>query len=106
VETAIGQFELLGLATPNPYSDHGTGLVLPSPTNTTLLIRPEAATLADDGGIEGILQAVSFRGRYQQAIVMFDGGVELKFELETAVSLPPVGSPIHLNLNPQDMQLL
>lgn len=93
VQTAIGEFELLGLATP-------------SPENATLLIRPEGAQLVNGGGIEGILQAVSFRGRYQRAIMRFDGGVELKFEMETAVSLPAIGNPIHLHLNPQAMQLL
>lgn len=105
VETAIGEFALSRLATPNPYSDHGRGLALPSPTNATLLIRPEAARLLDDGGIEGVVESVSFRGRYQQVHVRFDD-VVLKFEMETAVFIPPIGSTIHLHLNPHAMQLL
>lgn len=93
VATAIGKFELSALA-------------VPKPTNSILLIRPEAAELTAEGGIEAVLQTVSFRGRYQQLIVTVAGGTELKFELETAVSLPPIGSPIHLHLNPHSMQLL
>ena len=95
VQTAIGQFDI-----------RDVGAVREPPLQPTLLIRPEAARLVDDGGIEGVLQAVSFRGRYQQAIIRFGDGVVLKFEFETAVSLPPIGNPVHLHLNPHAMQLM
>ncbi len=75
----------------------------------TLLIRPEAATLAATGStaassaattITGLLTDVSFRGRYQIATLLMNPPpgsqlpVSLKFEFDTAVALPPLGSDI------------
>ncbi len=55
--------------------------------------------------LHGRLQSLSFRGRYQQTAVQI-GDVTLRFEFDTAVPLPPVGSPIRLQLNSDGMQLM
>jgi ABC-type Fe3+/spermidine/putrescine transport system ATPase subunit len=75
-----------------------------------LLIRPEAAKLATNGAEEvnvlnGRLSQHSFRGRYQLITVETDQ-VTLKFELETAVTLPPVGHTIQLAIDPGSIVLL
>ncbi|HUM71388.1 MAG TPA: TOBE domain-containing protein, partial [Chloroflexota bacterium] len=68
----------------------------------TLLLRPEAARLLVDGdtaenSFTTTLQEVSFRGRYQ-IITVAVADVVLKFELDTAVSLPPPGTAVQLAL--------
>ena len=98
VETEIGLLRLNG----NPVS-------IAEGETVHLLIRPEAARLAEDASgvnvINGRIQDISFRGRYQVATITV-GNVELKLEFETAVELPapPVGTP--LQLHPQKLQLL
>ena len=69
-----------------------------------LLIRPEAAQLATNHAEEpnvlnGRLTQHSFRGRYQLITVETDQ-LTLKFELETAVTLPSVGQAIQLAIDP------
>ncbi|MCL4263765.1 MAG: ABC transporter ATP-binding protein [Anaerolineae bacterium] len=69
----------------------------------TLLLRPEAARLLVDGDtavnpITATLQEVSFRGRYQ-IITVTVADVVLKFEVDTAVTLPPPGSSIQFALD-------
>ncbi|MCB9006977.1 MAG: ABC transporter ATP-binding protein [Ardenticatenaceae bacterium] len=69
-----------------------------------ILIRPEAAKLATTDAEEpnlfnGRLTQHSFRGRYQLITVVNDLAT-LTFELETAVSLPPVGQTIRLTIDP------
>jgi ABC-type Fe3+/spermidine/putrescine transport system ATPase subunit len=69
-----------------------------------LLIRPEAAKLTTNHAEEpnvlnGRLTQHSFRGRYQLITVETDQ-LTLKFELETAVTLPPVGQSIQLAIDP------
>jgi hypothetical protein len=69
-----------------------------------LLIRPEAAKLVTNHSdkpnvLNGRLTQHSFRGRYQLITVETDQ-LTLKFELETAVTLPPVGQPIQLAIDP------
>jgi thiamine transport system ATP-binding protein len=79
-----------------------------------LLIRPEAARLVTAGNVNGVnlvngrLTQHSFRGRYQLVTIETDHEppVTLKFELETAVSLPPVGNPITLTIHPDAIVLL
>ncbi|MBP6471828.1 MAG: ABC transporter ATP-binding protein [Chloroflexi bacterium] len=79
-----------------------------------LLIRPEAArfTTADDAGenvIHGRLADVSFRGRYQIATIVVTVGetaVSLKLEFDTSDTLPDIGQPASLRLNPQAIILL
>jgi len=102
VRTEIGELEIGGGNIAPPSGDQRQSCYL--------LIRPEAARL--EGGrnpLHGRLQDISFRGRYQ--IVTVAAGSEttpvtLKFELETAVSLPPPQSSIRLFLNPAAIQLL
>ena len=71
------------------------------------LIRPEAARLIEDGDeavkvVDGRLTEHSFRGRYQLITVetSHQPPLKLKFELETAVTLPPVGEKVQLSLEP------
>ncbi len=87
VQTVIGELMVAG--------------VTPGET-VTLLIRPEAARLVDDtdtavNTIAATLQEVSFRGRYQ-IITVTVADVVLKFEMDTAVSLPSPGNSVHLAL--------
>ncbi|MBP7591274.1 MAG: ABC transporter ATP-binding protein [Chloroflexi bacterium] len=87
---------------------------LPVGAATNLLIRPEAArfTTADDESenvVHGRLADVSFRGRYQIATIVVMVGetaVSLKLEFDTAETLPDIGQPVSLRLNPQAMMLL
>lgn len=75
---------------------------LPQRDPFPLLIRPEAAVFpAGDARnqMEGVVTAVSFRGRYQLVSVRV-GDVMLKFEMETAVGLPPVGQTLDFALDP------
>jgi ABC-type Fe3+/spermidine/putrescine transport system ATPase subunit len=72
------------------------------------LIRPEAAELVTNDTeavnvINGRLLQHSFRGRYQLITVQtsHQPPTTLKFELETAVSLPALGQTIHLAIDPQ-----
>ncbi len=69
-----------------------------------VLIRPEAAKLITaetqaPNVLNGRLIQHSFRGRYQLITVEIHG-LTLKFELETAVTLPPVGQPVQLTIDP------
>jgi ABC-type Fe3+/spermidine/putrescine transport system ATPase subunit len=102
VQTPIGEIRLADHRV--PVSPHSA---------ITLLIRPEAARIipaGEAGGenvVNGRVQAISFRGRYQIATIAFAGtDVTLKFELDTAVRLPVVGGEIRIAINPQQIQLL
>ena len=73
-----------------------------------ILIRPEAAKVVEPDAngsnlIYGRLTQHSFRGRYQLITVETNHQppLTLKFELETAVALPPVGETITLAIDPQ-----
>ncbi len=76
-----------------------------------LLIRPEAARVipASEGGenvVNGRIQDLSFRGRYQIVTVLVDGlagetAVSLKLEFDSNEQLPDVGQPVRLHLDPQ-----
>jgi hypothetical protein len=72
-----------------------------------LLIRPEAARLTtnqtdEPNLINGRLTQHSFRGRYQLITVQtsHQPPATLKFELETAVTLPAIGQTIQLAIDP------
>lgn len=100
--TAIGEFRIANSST-NWQKHDG----LPE-RNCILLIRPEAARLLapdENGGenvVNGRLESVSFRGRFQIATLVFpETDVLLKFELDTAVALPPIGNEIRIAINPQ-----
>ena len=78
-----------------------------------LLIRPDAGRLleAHEAGeqnvIDGRLDSLSFRGRYQIATIISQAlPMPLKFEFDTAVALPPVNSAIRIAINPHKIQLL
>lgn len=78
-----------------------------------LLIRPEAARLVEPGEasgenmVDGYVQSVSFRGRFQIVTVTFPNTDDLfKFELDTAVDLPVVGQEIRIAINAHQIQPL
>ncbi|MCP4425673.1 MAG: ABC transporter ATP-binding protein [Chloroflexi bacterium] len=78
-----------------------------------LLIRPDAGRLLREGEagepnmIDGRLDALSFRGRYQIATISTpQSPIALKFEFDTAVSLPPTGSKVRIVIEAQKIQLL
>ena len=80
---------------------------LPFTINHSFLIRPEAAHLVDNENeavnvINGRLTQHSFRGRYQLITLTtsHQPPLTLKFELETAVTLPAIGQPIQLAIDP------
>ncbi|HIP72582.1 MAG TPA: ABC transporter ATP-binding protein [Anaerolineae bacterium] len=111
VRTEIGELEIGGgklaqFPVANPSASSGQ-----VPQSLNILIRPEAARFNGNeiNELHGRLQDISFRGRYQIiTVVVGDEAqpVTLKFELETAVSLPPTQSPIRLSLDPSAIQLL
>ena len=77
------------------------------------LIRPEAAQLTTtqtecQNVVNGRLTQHSFRGRYQLITIetSHQPPVTLKFELETAVSLPPIGEKVVLTIDPACILLL
>jgi ABC-type Fe3+/spermidine/putrescine transport system ATPase subunit len=79
----------------------------------TVLIRPEAAQLMETGQaapniLNGRLTQHSFRGRYQLITIETDHQppLTLKFELETAVILPPIGQTIDLAIHSNQIVLL
>ena len=87
--------------------------VAPSSRACTLLIRPDAARLlalhesCEANVINGRLQALSFRGRYQIATIAVPHLPDpLQFEFDTVVSLPPIDSRIRIAINEDMLQLL
>ncbi len=86
----------------NPFTIHHSQFMIHN--SFPVLIRPEAAKLVTNhpenaNMLNGRLTQHSFRGRYQLITVETDC-LTLKFELETAVSLPPVGQTIQLTIDP------
>jgi ABC-type Fe3+/spermidine/putrescine transport system ATPase subunit len=81
---------------------------------STLLIRPEAASVVAKGQIEtnllqGVIVDVSFRGRHQIAVIEFpieEGTLTLSLSFDSTVTIPGKGSSIHLRLDPAQMRLL
>ncbi len=85
---------------------------LPLTINHSLpaLIRPEAARLAGNetkgvNVVNGRLIQHSFRGRYQLITIetSHQPPFTLKFELETAVTLPPIGQTVNLAIDPESI---
>jgi ABC-type Fe3+/spermidine/putrescine transport system ATPase subunit len=81
----------------------------------TVLVRPEAASLCDDGTpagqgqneVEGQLVSSSFRGSYYLVQTAHGGGVTLTCEVTTAQAfLPQAGDPVRLALDPAAITLL
>lgn len=96
VQTALGRFRIAGV-------DALQG------QNVALLIRPEAATVADDDDsdaenrISGVVDSCSFRGRYYQ-IWLTAGDISLVFEMPKAPAAR--GETAHLAVAPQQLRLL
>jgi hypothetical protein len=80
----------------------------------TVLIRPEAAILAErrcppgtDNVFQGTLVERSFRGGHYRLLVRHAGGLEMAFMIEaTAADLPQPGEGIRLRLRKEAMTLL
>ena len=121
-QTEIGRLEIgeQKVASGEWGVESGDRAVMPSPVHPfipsitheyTLLVRPEAARLLDEHDpvmqnvVDGRVSDLSFRGRYQIVTVMV-GEVKLKFEFETAVSLPQPGEKVRLQLSSPAMVLL
>lgn len=76
-----------------------------------LLVRPDAGHPVRDSEeapntVHGHLSSLSFRGRYQEALIRTDDGSELSLEFEAGVRLPDVGEPISLTLAPAALILI
>ena len=84
VETGIGALRVPGL-------QQAIG------TAVNVLIRPDAATVTDEGQLRGAIQAISFRGRYYQVWVEV-AGERLMFEL-LSTGAWKVGSQVGLRLD-------
>jgi ABC-type Fe3+/spermidine/putrescine transport system ATPase subunit len=64
----------------------------------TVLIRPDAATLTGaENLVNGVLVEHSFRGGHTRIVVQVNE-THLEFEMDSAVSLPPIGSAVRLSL--------
>jgi ABC-type Fe3+/spermidine/putrescine transport system ATPase subunit len=101
VETVLGR-----LALPSTKS-------LVDGQRVTVLIRPEAARLAEDCPgeqdivVEGKVEEYSFRGSHYRLVVHHPAGLDLTFELvpETAC-LPGPGEPVRLALRGEALSLM
>ena len=76
----------------------------------TILVRPEAGMVLNGKSnmpnvINGRIQDISFRGRYQIATIEVNGET-VRLEFETAVKLPPPNTNVTITLNPSAMHLL
>jgi len=72
----------------------------------TVLIRPDAAALTGaENLVEGILVERSFRGGHTRIVVRVNE-TRLEFEMDSTVSLPPLGSTIRLWLRSSAMTCL
>jgi len=104
IETGIGRLEMGNLE----IGDWVLGM------EATVLIRPEAAILPDQGCppgadnvIEGTLVERSFRGDHYRLLVCHAGGLEMAFIVEVmATDLPQPGEGIRLTLRREAMTLL
>jgi ABC-type Fe3+/spermidine/putrescine transport system ATPase subunit len=97
VETEIGGLEIGRLAVGTPR-DWEIG------DSVSLLVRPEAAQLelGPVNVVNGVVEEISFRGRYQIATLLISNSpslpISLKFEFDTTTPFPPPGQPIQLSL--------
>lgn len=76
-----------------------------------LLVRPDAGRPISAGDeapnvVRGRLEELSFRGRYQEALIKSEGGSELSLEFEAGVALPAPGESIMLALAPNALILV
>jgi ABC-type Fe3+/spermidine/putrescine transport system ATPase subunit len=77
-------------------------------SEATLLVRPEAAQLNEQGPnrVEGVLVERSFRGNYYQVTIRHASGVELTFDFPVSAALSQIGEPLSLSLDPMALALL
>jgi ABC-type Fe3+/spermidine/putrescine transport system ATPase subunit len=77
-----------------PISHPGRGAV-------SVLIRPDAARLDGSGKVHltGEIVEHSFRGSNQR-VLLRSGEAVLSFDIPTSVTLPPVGSKLHISIDP------
>ncbi len=76
-----------------------------------VLVRPDAGRLLGEDGegvnvVSGRVEAVSFRGRYQQTTVSAGEDVTLQLEFEPGQVMPAVGESIRMALEPAGVVLL
>ena len=87
----------------------------------TVLIRSEAAAIEPDpfagnsdewfaetppaNGLRGLLQEVSFRGRYRRVVVRVNE-IDLVFEFEAPSPLPPLDHPVKISLPPDAIRVI
>ena len=72
----------------------------------TVLIRPDAAALTgEENPVDGILEERSFRGGHTRIVVCVNE-IPLEFEMDSALSLPSVGTVIRLWLRPSAITCL
>ena len=101
VETSLGRFVL---RTPS--------LAVQPGQEVTVLLRPEAAQLADETGevvnlLRGQVVERSFHGAFYRLVVRHADGTHLTFELEGAEGdTPSVGDQVDLSLRPHAINLL
>jgi ABC-type Fe3+/spermidine/putrescine transport system ATPase subunit len=114
VKTILGELKVHPLPTPQ-YSIPNTQYPISNiqyPIPTTVLLRPEAARLADETEdtvnlIHGRVLERSFRGAHYKLVVRHDSGTELAFHLDEAQgNMASVGDEVSLSLRPQAINLL
>jgi ABC-type Fe3+/spermidine/putrescine transport system ATPase subunit len=87
----------------------------------TLLIRSEAATIEPDplatasdewfaetpqaNILHGILRDVSFRGRYQRVVILWND-LNFEFEVDARTTLPPLGQTVKISLSSDAIHVL
>ena len=81
--------------------------------DSKVLIRPEAATLTGEraavNGLVGRLSELSFRGRYQVALIEVDFREEtigLKLAFDSTLEMPSVGEQVYFSLKPEEIIFL
>jgi hypothetical protein len=88
VSTSLGEFTVASVESWSPGDD------------VVLLIRPEAArTDAGRADVRGIVERISFRGRFQVATVRATEDLTLDFEFDAETALPEPGQPLVLALD-------
>ena len=100
VRTSLGDLQVAGGGAPDRSKER-----------VVVLVRPDAGRLLsrEEQGVNvvnGRLEAVSFRGRYQQATVSAGEDVTLQLEFNPGQELPAAGESIRLALDPAGVVLL
>ena len=71
----------------------------------TLVLRPEALTLSDDGAIHGKVASLRFHGDHVRVTVIAEGGEALELEVRGG-SLPEAGQPVSVAIDPDRINVL